>query len=387
MSEFIISGISKSGKIEKQNITATSAENAIDLCSFKKDKIIKVNKDYFHMMKEILRFKPKIDNQILLLSSLAAMSESGQNVRDVLFVMLKTYVKEYEVRDVSIFDEVYKLSDILKQLNFETSAITLVQAGERTGDVGKMLDTAAQTLQEQQEISKRANAGLKGSLILMSFALTLLILLPLSLGEIIQDILSQPDIHLTTNGLTDFFVYMSYFLNEYWVIILSVIAASFYFRKQIWVKIRGLFLIRAIWELQKINRSIYFLNSYKPFVLSGIDSLTTMGIIAQNVKGESGEIFTKVAKDLKKGTSISKAIDNDNFVYLLRVGFGSFEKTTAKSQVKVMKSLERSLVNINEIYATRISGFVKGLSMFITAALVIMLFIGIILPLQSITPS
>jgi type II secretory pathway component PulF len=112
-----------------------------------------------------------------------------------------------------------------------------------------------------------------------------------------------------------------------------------------------------------------------------------MRILSENAQGETQKVFTKMASDLKSGVSISTAIDNENFVQLLRIGFGSFERTTEKSQIKIITSLERSLVNINEIYSTKISVFLKTLAMIVTAAMVIMLFMGVILPLQSITAS
>lgn len=387
MGEFVVSAVSKSGKIERQNVSAINAEEAIDLCKFEKQKVVKVQKDWLYSIKKLIRFKPKIDNQILLLSSLSAISESGQNLRSVLFSMLKTYKREYEVTDISKFEEIYKLSDILRELNFNDSVITLISAGEKSGDMSAMLDTAAQTLQDQQEMQKRANQGLKGSLIMMTFALILLITLPLTLGDVIAEIINQPDMHIATNSITDFFLFMSYALREYWPIIIMIIIMTMYFRGIIWLKLRPLPLFKQVWELQKINRSINFLSSYRPFTLAGIDSLTTMRILSENAQGETQKVFTKMASDLKSGVSISTAIDNENFVQLLRIGFGSFERTTEKSQIKIITSLERSLVNINEIYSTKISVFLKTLAMIVTAAMVIMLFMGVILPLQSITAS
>jgi len=69
----------------------------------------------------------------------------------------------------------------------------------------------------------------------------------------------------------------------------------------------------------------------------------------------------------------------------MRIGFGSIERVTAESQIEMIENMESSLININEIYATKISVFLKTLSMAITASMVIMLFIGVILPLQSIS--
>lgn len=385
MQEYIVFGIGKSGKIEKQSVSAMSAEEAIDGCSFEKEKVVKVNKDLLFALKELIKFKPKIDNQILLLSSLAAISESGQNVRSVIFTMLKTYKREFEVTDVTKFEQIYKLSDILRELNFENSSITLVAAGEKSGNIAEMLNTAAQTLQDQQELKKRANQGLKGSLIMATFALLLLIILPLSLGQVIADIIAQPDMRIATNPITDFFLFVSYLLKNFWPLIMGLIITAIYFKSIIWKNIRPLFLFNQVWELQKINRSIDFLSSYRPFLMSGIDSLTTMAILSENSKGETKQIFTTMAKELKSGVSISTAIDNENFVQLLRIGFGSFERTTEKSQIKIIKSLERSLVNINEVYSTKISVFIKTMAMILTGMMVVMLFIGVILPLQSIT--
>lgn len=385
MEEFIVSGIGRSGGIEKQSISALSAEEAIDLCKFEKEKVVKVNKDWLFSIKELIKFKPKIDNQILLLSSLAAISESGQNVRSIMFTMLSTYKREFEVTDISKFEQIYKLSDIFRELNFEDSSITLIAAGEKSGNISGMLDTAAQTLQDQQELKKRANQGLKGSLIMATFALMLLIILPLSLGQMIADIIAQPDMRIATNGITDFFLFVSYALNEFWPLMIGFIITALYFKTIIWRKIRPLPLFNQIWELHKINRSIDFLSSYRPFMMSGIDSLTTMNILSENTRGETKQVFTKMSRDLKSGVSVSTAVDNENFVQLLRIGFGSFEKTTEKSQIKIIKSLERSLVNINEIYSTKISVFIKTMAMILTGLMVVMLFIGVILPLQSIS--
>lgn len=387
MAEFIVSGISKAGKMEKQQISAISAEEAIKKCKFDKENVVKVNKDWLYSINEIIKFHPKIDNQILLLSSLAAISESGQNIRGVLFTMLETYKREYEVKNVSDFEEIYKLSDILRKLNFEDSAITLIAAGEKSGDMSSMLETASETLQNQQEMAKRANQGLKGSMIMMALALILLITLPLALGDMISEIIQQPDMNIETNSITDFFLFMSYFVSNFWILILMLTATIVYFKKLIWKKIRPWYMIRVIWELQKINRSINFLSSYRPFTIAGIDSLSTMRILSENAKGETQEVFAKMAKDLKTGLSISTAVDNENFTQLLRIGFGSFEKTTEEAQIKIINSLERSLTNINEIYSTKISVFLKTLAMLVTAAMVIMLFLGVVLPLQSITAS
>ncbi len=385
MASFIVFGVSNSGSVEKRKVDAIDMEEAKVKSHFKKDRIVDVKKDFNHALNDLFRFKPKIDNQILLLSTLSAMAGAGQNVREILFSMLDSHKREYEVKDISKFDEVYRLSDILRQLNFERSVITLVAAGEKAGDIAGMLKTATNTLKKRQEIDKRANQGLKGSLIMMAFALMLLITLPLSLGSVITEIIQQPDITINTNSVTDFFLLLSYILNNFWALIITFIGLSIFFRKIIWRIIRPFYLLRDVWELQKINRSIDFLSSYKPFLLSGIDSLTTMNILAESSVGETKEVFEKSAKDLKGGLSISKVVDNNNFTKLMRIGFGSIERVTAESQIEMIENMESSLININEIYATKISVFLKTLSMAITASMVIMLFIGVILPLQSIS--
>lgn len=384
--KYKISAINNQGKLINEVVEANNEEEAKIISSFDDSRVLKVKK-ISNLFSDMFKHKPKADDQVILLSAISATAESGQNVRKSTLEIIESDKRAFGVKDMGEFDDKYTLSEIIKHLNFDISVVALVEAGERTSKLGEMLRIASDTLKKSEQIKRDSMKAAKQGIIIFGIACVVLLFVPLVLGELVKEIVYGGTIRITTNVFTDIIMSLNYFYNNFYLLIFFVIGGIFAFRGPIWKIIRHFFPFNKLWNIKKTSRGVSFLTTYRPLLLSGINSLTSVGIMKKNSKGEDSEIYEDVSRSLISGRSISEAIDNENFPSLMRTGLKGFEKIKPDLQIKILESLIDSLVNINEVQSKRAGSALKFFSMGIVSLIIIALFAGIILPLQTMTPA
>lgn len=260
--------------------------------------------------------KIKLDEKIFFAKNLAVMIKSGISLSQSLEVLTKqTKNKKFQAIIKNIQGEIESGNSFFKSLSqypdiFSEVFIGMVEAGEKSGQLEKVLKEISIQLKKTRSIISK----IRRSLIYPIFVVSVMILLGIfMLTFIIPKMMDfflemEMDLPLPTKIL----IFTSNFLVKHWHILLGlVLFAIFFFRKIMKTK-RGKYFFHnfflkllVIGEFLKKVNLIKFSRTFSSLLSSGVPLIQTLQItsrILNNVVYQ--EKIIKVSKEITKGTTI-----------------------------------------------------------------------------------
>ncbi len=200
-------------------------------------------------------FTKKIDPKALQIFSrqFATLIEAGVNVVTSLTILLdQTVDKNLKVVIEAVRTDVESGMIISKALAqhpnaFDRLYVSMVEAGEASGMLDRVLDRLAIQIEKSMQIKRRVKSAMVYPIVVLCFASLALMGMLLFLVPVFVNIFAQLNGHLPM--LTQIVVDASNFLRDYWFIIFPVMGLSFWgFRR--WKKTEH---GRRVWDTFKLR--------------------------------------------------------------------------------------------------------------------------------------
>lgn len=275
-------------------VNAINKKNAIIHSGINEDQIFKVARVFFN------DFKIKNDEQLLILTEIYSAISSGENVRTTLFNTLKNYYPNKQTK-IDIFkSSSLSLSDLLNKFNFNSVAITIIKAGEHSGDIKTAILEARNYITLVLDLKKSTSSILTKILPILSVALVMLIGLPTYFFNSLKDILNLMQANTFTSIL--FFIGSNYLyiLTALLLIVFLVITL----KDTIWSKTKKFYLFKPFYDLSSYKKGISFLSVYKTLFKNGIEER----IIVNSYQTIDSQIANQLGESMDKGISLSNAV-------------------------------------------------------------------------------
>jgi len=269
-------------------------------------------------------------------------------------------------------DHGLSISDTLKQYKkyFDPLIIALIEVGEKTGALPKVLSELEVSLLESIELKAKIRGAMIYPIILISLALTMVVfMLTFILPKITESFLKTG---VAIPGLTQFMMDLSQFIIHHYVFIAFVIAGFF---ATIWAMRRFYFgqivlsyislRIPVFWYIKRQENTILFINSLKLLLDSGVlmlEALETTANIVPNIqfKKDILRIKNEVEAGIKLSNAMGLAVGNnkeiifsnsffpEDLVHMVSVGeeTGTIGKNIEKVGVNYTKELKRFIANL-----------------------------------------
>jgi len=380
---FVIKYIDESGKEKSVSLEADSSSEAIVASGINKARITDIHESQWQAVwQSLISPPPAILQQAMFLASLSSMVTSGQALHKSMKNLLDRYKK------ISKGDSTIKssenVSDILKRYRFAPQAIVMAEVGEKAGELGEALRSCSTKIIEDIELKEGIGKGAQKGFLYIFFAVVSLIALPQSFAPMLIDYMNGGTLTLRPNFATHVIVFIYELTNHYWYLIAAAVGLIAFFRKPIWDVLKELPLFNAFHMLIQYKTSMLFLSSYSYLNSSGISTLAALNIIRKQSSRSDALIVTNLFNQVKRGQTLSKALDNDDFPYTVRTTLSGFEETTDEVKKKTMSSLMKVL-NIEQIVLSkRISAVLITAGMAVLACTVLLIALGAVMPLMSL---
>jgi hypothetical protein len=198
--------IGLTGNIESESIPAFSPEDAIDILGIDKDQVTNVGVDY---LKQLLAYIPKpqipIKDQAVILEHFSSSRMAGSVPRDSFYDLIPP--EKIAKLDANKLAKCNSLSDFLVLLNFDSTTITLVKAGEEKNAEIDALQEASSLLMTEAEIKQKISGAVKkGKLQGMIGLLVILFGVPMAGGLVASMIENR--IPMNKNVFSDLMLFM-----------------------------------------------------------------------------------------------------------------------------------------------------------------------------------
>ncbi|MDD5197735.1 MAG: type II secretion system F family protein [Candidatus Gracilibacteria bacterium] len=325
------------------------------------------------------------------INKLSSFLSSGIDLKSAFSIVYKQ-VKNPKLRmivnEIRLnLDHGLSISDTLKQYKkyFDPLIISLVEVGEKTGALPKVLAELEVSLLDSIELKSKIRGAMIYPIILVSLALIMVVFMLTFILPKITESFTKTGVAIP--GLTQFMMDLSQFILHHYIFLGLVIAGffavlwamrRFYFGQIIlsYISLR----IPVFGYIKRQENTILFINSLKLLLDSGVlmlEALETTANIVPNIqfKKDIIRIKNEVEAGIKLSNAMGLAIGNnketvftnsffpEDLVHMVSVGeeTGTIGKNIEKVGVNYTKELKRFIANLMSALEPFIIVFVGAL--------------------------
>ena len=372
---------------EGKTVTQTTeAENRLALNQIlRQEKLIpvsveEVKKGDKKKWKLIPHGKVNLDDLVIMTRQLATMIDAGIPLLQGLEILteqsespvLGTVLQEIR-RDVETGKNFSEALGKHPQV-FSQMYISMVQAGEESGQLEEILDRLALYMEKTNGIIKKVKSALMYPIIVSCIAFLITLLLILKVVPVFKGIFDSFGAPLPP--ATAFLIFLSDFLRRYLIFeILAALGGIFFLKNYI-----GTPLGRKQWDRTKLNMPIFgaifrkvavskFTRTFSTLVKSGVPILTSLEIVGKTAGNTVvEEAVLSVRSSIREGERIADPLGKSKVfppmvIRMIAVGEKSGE-------------LEKMLTKVADFYDEQVDTAVKGLTSLIEP--LIISFVGLV---------
>ena len=356
---------------KKQTIViAKSDEDAVFKLNLNEEDVIKV-------IKEIIPSSEKFSlaNQAILLGSIYSASLSGQSVNEVILNTVQSLYPKGVIKDKAelLVQSGLPVSEILKELKFNTVVIRLIDSGEVSGMLSSGILEAERYLELDRSVIEISQGGVAAAVPFIVIGLGILLFFPTILGEVVDNLIGPTKGNFFTDIIT--FLYLN--LTETIIGIVAAIITIVIIKLFYWKMVKNIYPFSLFEDLILLKNAIVFLSIYS--------TLDRNGIEVRKILKTYEKVNPEVAKNLlfyiDKGESLSFAIANSEFPSDWAKTASSimeFENLDVKN--KAIESLFSLLKRQITKQAEKTSNFVSSVGKAILIFAIAMILVGFYFP-------
>lgn len=335
--EFIDPG---SGALSSMTVDAADEAEALQTSGLPRGVILSARKTVVAgFVRKLFEVRLAIRDQILFLSTLAAIALAGQRMDEGFKLLLSRRKALRKVQDKVMQHST--TSERLRALHFETEAVLLARVGEDSGKPAEGLARAADVLLRRSELMANMYKSIVMGCLVILVATVALLLVPLALEGALSQMLTIPELKIKKNILTFFLLGIAKFVKVAWFVPPIVLVVAFSLRKQVWTYIHKVPPFATFEEFMRLGMAVRFLSSMHPLYEAGIPTVEAITQMSREARPRDRRVWGELLVKLREGQSLSKAIDSDEWPDILRLGLSGFELATADVRVTMLaKNLE-----------------------------------------------
>jgi len=325
--------------------------------------------------------KSSTKDVIFFTRQLASMLTSGLTLMQAL-VILRNQIKSVGMADTiqSIVADVENgktLSSAIEKFPtvFSPIYIALIQTGESSGLLDKVLLRLADTLEKQEKL----RATIKGALLYPVIVIVMMILVTAVMMIFVIPQLSTlyENLHVQLPIQTVIVVGLSKFTIQFWPLVIGIVVVGSYGFRKWYQKDSGRHIVdKYLLKIPVLGRLLgqtmmaEFTRTFGLLVGSGslvVDSLMKSANVVSNIFYQ--EAIMVVARRVEKGVAISDALEASSFFPPFIVQMVKIGEQTGK--------LDESLIRTSEYYEREVDQTVKTLTTLMEPLIMVMLAFGV----------
>ncbi len=287
-----------------------------------------------------------VDAGLPLLSALDAIGEQAGNSHLTRIV--------FNIKDS--LNEGHSLADSLAQHPrlFSSIYINMIRAGETSGTLSVVLERLADFGENQQALGSKLRAALIYPIFMGFIGTAILFLLITYIVPNITQVFNEMDKVLPLP--TRILLFLSDFLIHYWWVLPAILVIFVLIIKQLLKQQWG----RRVSDLLKLKMPVIgsviqtitlarFAATLGSLLKSDVELLSSLQIVKSLVNNvHIAEVIEEAANDVRKGTSITKALNNSPWfpaLFVQMIGVGEQSGYLGKMLDKAAKAYEREVEN------------------------------------------
>lgn len=323
----------------------------------------------------------KTHDKIVFAKNLSKMLEAGLAVTKALSIMERQSRGSLKKIIQSLIDSISKgktLSESMKSFpnTFSTLFVSMVHAGEESGNLSLSLDNVANQMDKSYQLTRKIRGAMMYPAVIFCLMIVIGILMMVYMVPTLTSTFVGLGIKLPLStriiiGLSDFL--KSYFLLVIVLIGFSIASVVYFFKTKIGKRFLDFLLLHTpvIKEIVKQVNSARTARTLSSLISSGVDIVIAIGVTKDVVQNSYYKnVLDNVQANIQKGETISNIFTKNSDIYPLFVGeMVSVGEETGK--------IGEMLMSVASFYEDEVDQKTKDLSSIIEPLLMIFIGLGV----------
>jgi len=325
--------------------------------------------------------KVKTQEKILFARNLSAMTEAGLSISRALGVMTKQSKNQFFKKTITDLSENIKkgksLSDAMKERPdvFNNLFVSVVRAGEESGDLSKSLKEIANQTEKAHLLRKKITGAMIYPAVILSVMAIIGVIMLIYVVPTLTSTYKELKIDLPIT--TQFIILTSDFLSNHTILFLFIVAVVIallitFFRSKFGHNFSDFIILKIplIGSLARESNSAKTTRTLSSLLLSGVDVVSAINITKDVINNHYyKEALTEAANSVQKGLTLSDVLSKYENIYPV---FVAEMAAVGEETGKLSEMLER----VASYYEDEVDQRTKNMSTIIEP--VLMVVIGVV---------
>ncbi|MCG8316742.1 MAG: type II secretion system F family protein, partial [Pseudomonadales bacterium] len=322
---------------------------------------------------------PDPKNQAVFMQTISSSLASGRTVHQAINAALgnSSWLKVKKDK----LEACESLADYLNLFKFNSFAVLMARAAEKTGRFSEALRDASKYLLQKEKIKSEVSSELKTGIVYIFLGVCFFIMVPLGIGETLDRMVNSGNALVQPNEFTHIMLGLGKFYSRYGLFVLAVIAILLLYRKSVWQVVRtwpffNLFNLKRI-----LDRGTQFLNAYKLLREAGFIDSEIIYELMNALSGSDREIYQKIYAQLAASEDIIGAFAEEEWDPVIRDGMQVLSEVDEEQQAYILNALLETTHMQNVHAAREVSRALSRIGFVLMVSSVVIAILGFYLPL------
>lgn len=377
---YVVNYLDARGELASVKVEANTKQEARWASRIPERRILSVKEDVLGRLSASLQSAgPDAKNQAVFMqtisSSLASGKTAHQAVRTALGNSSWLKVKKDKLENCE------SLADYLSLFHFNTFAVLMARAAEKSGRFAEALRESSKYLLEKEKIKSEVSTELRTGIVYIVLGLGFFIFVPLLIGGTMERMVGSANAMIKPNEFTHIMLTLGRFFREYGLFVLGLIALILIYRKLVWQAIRQWPFFHLFHQKQVLDRGTQFLNAYKLLREAGFTDSEIIYEMLNSASGMDRKVYQHIYAKLASSEDISGAFAEEDWDPVVRDGMSVLAEVDDEQQQYILNALLETTHMQNVHAARRVSKALSRIGFILMVMSVVSAILGFYLPL------
>lgn len=339
---FSVNYINDSGSKKNIVLTANSEADIVNHPAFS-GSLVSITK-YPEFLQGVLIKKLKLDSQLLLLSQVYTLVDSGGEL-SMLKEIITSMPDLVHVKNDPRLRHAARVSEYLEMCGVDNITMMIVKAGEESGRQVEAVQDAVLDIEKRIELSQATKGDVSKGIFYVIAGLGMLF----GMSNILSGIIVQMTEggRFTPNAGSDSLLTIHSLVSDKLFMTLLVTVSAITMLRVLWVKsafFRDIPFVKSLNNYRKVVRSLSFITVWRPLYLSGIPMTDALNQIKSGMTGMDKTAVEDLISQVTQGKSIANSLNKDYWSIAFRIGMKPFDSATEDSKRQLLIRIQSLLI-------------------------------------------
>lgn len=377
---YVVNYLDARGELASVKVEANSKQEARWASRIPERRILSVKEDVLGRLSASLQSAgPDAKNQAVFMQTISSSLASGKTVHQAIRTALgnSSWLKVKKDK----LENCESLADYLSLFHFNSFAVLMARAAEKSGRFAEALRESSKYLLEKEKIKSEVSTELRTGIVYIVLGLGFFIFVPLLIGGTMERMVDSANAMIKPNEFTHIMLTLGRFFRDYGPYLLALLGLILIYRKVVWQAIRQWPFFQLFHQKQVLDRGTQFLNAYKLLREAGFTDSEIIYEMLNSSSSMDRKVYQHIYAKLASSEDISSAFAEEDWDPVVRDGMAVLSEVDDEQQQYILNALLETTHMQNVHAARRVSKALSRIGFILMVMSVVSAILGFYLPL------